>query len=427
MTVFFAIGLMIVLMLLGLPIGFSLGITAITSLSLIVPAGSIMSLMTNVVHQATGNYVLMTIPMFVLMAEFLAAGGVAEDLLLACNRLLRKIRGGMAMACILAGTVHAAATGSSAASAASLARASYPAMMKAGYASSFAVGTVAIAGTLAIMIPPSVPFVLYGLVTGTSIGKLFIAGVIPGLLTAGGYILTISLTLWLKPELGPNASLETKFAADAQNKGKVWPMVTLVALIITGLYSGVATPTEISAVGAFGALVISYFTGRMTKQNFNHAVGGTMRITTMIIVIMFGAQLLGFFVTYSKVTEEMLHWITASGLSPRLVMVGIVLIYLLLGAFLDQGAIIILTAPVTCALMIGLGYDPVWWGVIIIKTAEIGLVHPPLGIVTFVVSSATKTDLKQNYIGVIPYIITELLLLSILVSWPDLSLWLVRM
>lgn len=423
--VYIAVATLIILMLLGMPIGFSLGITAIASLAMIVPAPTILSLMTNVVHQATGNYVLMTIPMFVLMAEFLAAGGVAEDLLLACNRLLRRIRGGMAMACILAGTVHAAATGSSAASAASLARASFPAMMKAGYASSFAVGTIAIAGTLAIMIPPSVPFVLFGLVTETSIGKLFIAGVIPGLLTAGGYIVTISITLWLRPQLGPTPSLEMK-AAEVENKGAVWPMVSLVALIITGLYTGVATPTEISAVGALGALIISTFTGRMTRANFNHAVGGTLRITTMIIVIMFGAQMLGYFVSYSKVTETMLHWIIVSGLSPTLVMVMVVLTYLLLGAFLDQGAIIILTAPVTTALMVGLGYDAVWWGVIIIKTAEIGLVHPPLGIVTFVVSSATKTDLKSNYIGVIPYIVTELVLLSVLVAWPQLSLWLVN-
>ena len=426
MTVYFSIILLVVLMLAGLPIGFSLGLTAIASLAVLVPVETITTLMTNVVHSATANYVLMTIPMFVLMAEFLAAGGVAEDLLLACNRLLRKVRGGMAMACILAGTVHAAATGSSAASAASLARASYPAMMKAGYASSFAVGTVAIAGTLAIMIPPSVPFVLYGLVTGTSIGKLFIAGIIPGLLTALGYILTISITLWLRPHLGPDPKLENELAAKAENKGKIWPMVTLVAIIIFGLYSGLATPTEISAVGALGALVISWSTGRMTRDGFRHAVGGTMRITTMIIVIMFSAQLLGFFVTYSKVTDQLLQWIAASGLSPNLVMVSVVLIYLLLGAFLDQGAIIILTAPITCALMAGLGFDPVWWGVIIIKTAEIGLVHPPLGIVTFVVSAATKTDLKSNYIGVIPYIITELILLSVLVAWPQLSLWLVK-
>jgi C4-dicarboxylate transporter, DctM subunit len=420
-----AVVLLVVLMMLAIPIGFSLGITAIMSLAMIVPMQIIPALMTKVVHQTTANSVLLTIPMFVLMAEFLAAGGVAEDLLLACNRALRRIRGGLAMACILAGTVHAAATGSSSASAASLARASFPAMMKAGYSVQFATGTIAIAGTLAIMIPPSVAFALFGLVTETSIGKLFVAGIIPGLLTAAGYVLTISLTLWLRPDLGPKPQGEASVAL-AENKGKVWPMMTLVVIILVGLYSGVATPTEISAIGALGALIISWLSGRMNQRNFIGAVGGTMRIMTMIIVIIFSAHLLGYFVSYSKLADTLLRWITEAGLSPTVVMVSVVLVYLLLGAFLDQSAIIILTAPTTTLLMAGLGYDPIWWGVIVIKTAEIGLVHPPLGIVTFVVSSATKTKLQDNYIGVIPYIITELMLLGVLMAFPQLSLWLVR-
>lgn len=425
MTILVGIVLLLSLMVVAVPIGFALGIAAIGSLAMILPTGPILALMTKVVHQTGANYVIFTIPMFVLMAEFLSAGGVAEDLLLACNRLLRRIRGGMAMACILAGTVHAAATGSSAASAASLARASFPAMMKAGYAPSFALGTIAIAGTLAIMIPPSVAFILFGLITETSIGKLFIAGIIPGLLTAAGYVLTISLTLWLKPELGPNPQLELKLAA-IDNKGAVWPMVTLVAVILGGLYSGVATPTEISAIGALGALLISTATKRMTRESFLHAVGGTLRITTMIVVIIFSAHLLGYFVSFSRFTDTILRWVIDSQLSPTLVMVVIVLIYLLLGAFMDQAAIIILTAPTTTALMVGLGYDPIWWGVVIIKTVEIGLVHPPLGIVSFVVSAATKTDLRSNFVGVIPYLIAELILLAVLMAFPQISLWLVK-
>jgi C4-dicarboxylate transporter DctM subunit len=424
MTIALAILMMLALMLLAIPIGFALGVAGIGSLAMLVPPQAIMSLMTKVVHQTTASYVIFTIPMFVLMAEFLAAGGVAEDLLLACNRLLRRIRGGMAMACILAGTVHAAATGSSAASAASLARASFPAMMKAGYAQPFAVGTIAIAGTLAIMIPPSVAFVLFGLITETSIGKLFIAGIVPGLLTAAGYVLTISLTLWLKPEFAPNPQIESKLASSAENKGAVWPMVVLVTIILGGLYSGVATPTEISAIGAMGALLVSIATKRMTRAGFIHAVGGTMRITTLVILIIVGAHLFGYFVSFSKFTETVLQWIAAAQLSPTLVMVTIVLIYLALGAFMDQAAIIILTAPTTTALMVGLGFDPVWWGVVIIKTVEIGLVHPPLGMVTFVVSATTKTDLKSNFIGVIPYVITELVLLALLVAFPSISLWL---
>ena len=427
MTIAIGVGILVLLIALGVPVGFALGLSSITALSMIAPFATTLSLMTSVVHQTTANNVLMTIPMFVMMAEFLTVGGVAEDMLLACNRLLRKVRGGMAMACILGGVIHAAATGSSSASAASLARASYPAMMKAGYASSFAVGTVAIAGTLAAMIPPSIPFILFGLVTGASVGKLFIAGLIPALLTALGYILTISLTLWIKPSLGPSSAKLEEAAANTQDRGNVWPMALLITVVIGGLYSGVATPSEISTVGALGALIISFFTRRMTAPAFIRAVGGTLRIVTMIMVILFGAQMFGYFVSYSKVTDVLLHWIAISGFSHSMVVVVMVFTYLVLGAFLDQGSIIILTAPISTALMVGLGYSPIWWGVVIIKTAEIGFVHPPLGIITFVVSAATKTDLKQNYIGVIPYIVTELLLLTLLVSWPDLSLWLVRM
>ncbi|HSV84010.1 MAG TPA: TRAP transporter large permease subunit [Ramlibacter sp.] len=412
-------------LLVAVPIGFALGLAGIASLSTLIPAQSILALMTKVFHENTANSLILTIPMFVLMAEFLGAGGVAEDLLLACNRVMRRIRGGMAMACILAGTVHAAATGSSSASAASLARASFPAMMKAGYKPALAVGAISIAGTLAIMIPPSVAFVLFGLMTETSVGKLFLAGIIPGLITALGYIITISVILWFKPELGPEPGREAVVPIDHE-KGAVWPMVVLIAVILGGLYAGVATPTEISAIGAIGALVISMATGRMTRASFIEAIAATLRISTMIIVIIVGAHFLGYFMSFSKITDAMLAWTAQSGLSPTAVMLLVVFIYLLLGMVLDQGAIIILTAPISTALMVKLGYDPIWWGVVIIKTAEIGLVHPPIGVVLFVTSAATKTDLKTCFMGVLPFLVTELLLLALLVAYPQLSLWILK-
>jgi tripartite ATP-independent transporter DctM subunit len=427
----FSIGtaVLILLMILSVPIGFALGLAGVASLAMIVPTGSIAALMTRVVHSTVSNSAFLTVPMFILMAEFLSCGGVAEDLLLACNRMLRRVRGGLAMACILAGAVHAAATGSSAASAASLARASFPAMMKAGYAPSFAAGTIAIAGTLAIMIPPSVAFVLYGLMTETSIGKLFLAGIIPGLLTAFGYILTISVVLWWRPQLGPDPRKEAEVAASTKassDRGRTWPMVLLIAVILVGLYGGVATPTEISAIGALGALLISLSSGRMTRSNFAEAVGATLRITTMIIAIVYGAHLFGYFISFSKITDTMLTWIAASGMAPILVVIVITVVYLLLGTFMDQAAIIILTAPITTPLVVGLGYDPVWWGVLMIKTAEDGLVSPPLGLVTFVVASSTKTDVRSSFMGVLSYITAELLLLAILVAFPEITLWLTR-
>lgn len=419
-----AIGLFCIaaFLLLAVPIGFALGLAGIVSLSTLIPERSILALMTKVFHQTTANSVILTIPMFVLMAEFLGAGGVAEDLLMACNRMLRRIRGGMAMACVMAGTIHAAATGSSSASAASLARASFPAMMKAGYKPALAVGVIAIAGTLAIMIPPSVAFVLFGIMTETSVGKLFLAGIIPGLITALGYVVTISMILHFRPELGPQPGRE-ELVATGHEKGSIWPMVVLIAVILGGLYSGVATPTEISAIGALGALVISIATGRMTRHGFVEAIGATLRISTMIIVIIVGAHFLGYFMTFSKITDAMLAWSAQSGLTPTMVMLLVVFIYLLLGMVMDQGAIIILTAPISTALMVKLGYDPIWWGVIIIKTAEIGLVTPPVGVVTFVTSAATKTDLKTCFRGVMPFVGTELLILGLLVAFPQISLW----
>jgi len=422
----FAVGTVFLLafIALAIPVGFALGLAGVASLSMLVPIQSIMALMSKVVHDTSGSYVMLTVPMFVLMAEFLSAGGVAQDLLLACNNLMRRIKGGMAVACVLAGAVLASASGSSTASAASITRAAFPVMRRAGYASSFSVGTIAMSGTLAIMIPPSVAFVLYGLMTDSSIGKLFIAGIIPGLVTAAGYIITISLVLWYKPELGPKAEKEAALAATS-GKGRIWPIGLLIMAIIGGLYSGVATPTEISALGALGALVISAVTRRMNRANFAEALGNTLRTTAMIITIIFSAHLFGYFISFTKVTDGMLAWIAESGISPTSVMLLVVFVYLLLGMIMDQAAIIILTAPITASLMVGLGYDPIWWGVIIIKTAEIGLVSPPMGLNVFVVSSAAKTDLRSGFIGVMPFIVTELIILALLLAFPQISLQLV--
>jgi len=421
-----AIGILLLFMMLSIPIGFALGLAGIASLAMMVPAGAIASLMTQVVYSTVANATFLTVPMFVLMAEFLSCGGVAEDLLLACNRLLRRIRGGLAMACILAGVVHAAATGSSSASAASLARASYPAMLKAGYASPFAVGAIAIAGTLAIMIPPSVSFVLFGLMTETSVGKLFLAGIMPGLLTALGYMITISCVLWLRPEYGPDPKRETQIATGSQSRGRTWPMLLLIVIVLGGLYGGVATPTEISAIGAVGAFLISLSSRRMSRENFIDAVGATLRITTMIITIIYGAHLFGYFISFARLTDTILGWVAEAGLSPIVVISAIVTVYLILGMFMDQAAIIILTAPITTPIVAGLGFDPIWWGVIMIKTSEIGMVSPPLGLVTFVVAQTTRTDLRSNFLGVVPYVVTEIILLAVLVAFPEITLWLTR-
>lgn len=425
MTFAIGVAVLLALMILTVPIAFALGIAGVVGLDMMVPMRLIEGIMGKVVQETVSEAILLTIPMFILMAEFLSCGGVATDLLLACNRALRRIRGGLSMACILAGAIHAAATGSSAASAASLARASFPAMKLAGYAPGFSVGVISIAGTLAIMIPPSVAFVLYGIITETSIGQLFLAGIIPGLMTMAGYIITISIVLRLRPDLGPGASDERRVAAE-QRGGRIWPMIVLIVIVLGGLYSGIATPTEIAAIGAFGALVLSVLTRRMTKHGFFDAIGATLRITSMIMLIIITAHVFGYFISFTKITDTLLNWIAVSGMSPTQAMLVVVFIYLILGMFMDAAAILILTAPISAPLMVGLGFDPVWWGVIMIKTTEIGLVTPPLGMVVFVTASATKTNLKDSFKGVFPFVVAEFVSLALLVAFPTLSLWLTK-
>ncbi|MBZ8134649.1 TRAP transporter large permease [Afifella sp. IM 167] len=421
----FLVGTLILLVLiaLSLPVGFALGLAGVFSLLMLVPSGSVLALMAKVVHGTASSYVILTIPMFVLMAELLGSGGVAQDLLIACNRLMHRIKGGMAIACVMAGAVLASASGSSTASAASITRAAFPVMQRAGYAASFALGTIAMSGTLAIMIPPSVSFVLYGVMTENSIGKLFIAGITPGLLTAAGYIVTITIVLMVKPQLGPKPEMEAELAVAAGN-GRVWPMGILLAVVIGGLYSGLATPTEISAIGAFGALIISFATGRMNQTGFVAAIGNTLRTTTLIVTIIFGAHLFGYFISFTKITDNMLNMIAASGVSPTVVLLMVVGVYLLLGMIMDQVAIIILTAPITAPLMVGLGYDPIWWGVIMIKTAEIGLVSPPLGLNVFVACGSAKQDIKDGFTGVLPFLVAEFVILGLLLAFPGIALWL---
>ncbi len=428
MTLLLGIVLLVIMIVVGVPIGFALGIAGALSFLMVGNAGVLIGLMTGVVHHTTANFILLTIPMFVLMSEFLTAGGVAQDLMIACHRLMRRVRGGLAIACVLAGAVLAAASGSSTASVATMARSAFPTMKALGYHPGFSIGTISIAGTLAIMIPPSIAMVVYGVITEESIGKLFMAGMVPGLLTAAGYIVTIWVCIWRRPDLVPamvhHAQDDSGAAVSLEQKGNVWPVALLIALVLGCLYSGLATPTEVGAIGAAGALIISLAMRRMSKRGFVRAVGNTARTTAMIVTIIFGAILFGYFMAYTQATNAILQWISASGFSPTTVLIAILIFYLFLGMVMDQFAIIVLTVPITYAVITGLGYDGIWFGVLIVKTAEIGLVTPPVGLNIFIGSAATGVPTQEAFKGVAPFVVTEIIILSILVIFPQISLFL---
>lgn len=427
MTILIGTLLLIGLLLIGIPVAFALGVSGSAALFFIGSPQLILGLMSKIVHDTVSNYVILTIPSFVMMSEFLSAGGIADDMMIACNRLMRKLRGGLAMACILAGAVLAATSGSSTASVATIARAAYPTMKRLGYEPGLSVGTIAISGTLAIMIPPSIALVVYGILTEESIGKLFIAGIGPGILTALGYALTIVIVLWRRPDFAPrmnDALVDTEGGA-LEQKGRVWPVGVLVAIVLGALYSGLATPTEVGAIGAVGAFVLSLVLRRLTWRRFLQAIGNTLRTTVMIVTIIFGAMMFGYFMTYTQVTNQLLLFISSSEVGPYTVLVCILLVYLVLGMLMDQFAILVLTVPISYSIISGLGFDPIWFGILIVKTAEIGLVTPPVGLNVFIASAATGTPTKVGFRGVAPFVAMELVLLALLVLFPQISLYLV--
>lgn len=428
MAIAYGAGLLLFLIIAGIPVGFALGLAGVLSLMMIAEPQVVMGLLGQVVHHTAANYVLLTIPMFILMAEFLSTSGVAQDLMIASNRLLRRIRGGLAMACVMAGAILGAASGSSTASVSSMASAAYPTMQSLGYNRGFSIGTISISGTLAILIPPSIALIVYGILTEESIGRLFAAGLVPGILTAIAYIVTIVICVRLWPHLVPSLKhVNESFANSSGNVkqvGKVWPIVLLIFVVLGGLYSGVATPTEVGALGALGALIICLVLGRLNLGAFQLAVGNTLKTTIMIVTIIFGALLFGYFLAYTQVTDAMLSWIADVGLSPYAVLLMVVGLYLVLGMFMDQHAIIVLTVPITYALLTGLGFDGVWLGIVIVKTAEIGLVTPPLGLNVFIASAAVGIPTKEGFSGVWPFVVCELILLGIILAFPEVVLFL---
>lgn len=427
MEVFVGIAVLLGLIVLGMPVGFALGVAGALSLLLYAPLPMLHGLAGQVVHHTVANYVILTIPMFVMISEVLAASGIASDLMLACNRLMRRIRGGLAMACVFAGAVLAAASGSSTASVATLSRAAFPTMRRVGYDDGFSIATISMSGTLAIMIPPSIAFVVYGIITEESIGRLFTAGLVPGVLTALGYIVSITVGVRLFPHLAPalREGLNGRLSAGTGEEphGRVWPIVLLVVLIMGALYSGIATPTEVGALGALGAIVICVALGRIGPRAFTAAIGNTLRTSAMIATIIFGALLFGKFMSLTQVTDTMLEWIRISGFSPLAVLLLVVFFYLILGMFMDQFAIIVLTVPISYALMTGLGYDGVWFGVLIVKTAEIGLVTPPLGLNVFIASATTGVTTGKGFKAVALFLVAEFLMLAAMIAFPEMVMF----
>ena len=423
MTALVVIALLLGLLFFGVPVGFSLAFSGLIGLLWIGGPVAALSVLSTSPLSVTNGFELIAIPLFVLMAEFVVVSGVADRIFSAISVWTGRLPGGLAVATALAGAGFGAISGSSTASAAALSSTSIPSMNKAGYEPRFSAGVVAVSGTLAMLIPPSIALVLYGILAEVNIASLLIGGIVPGILVTIAIICTIYVLLWLDPTIAPEGKAHTMREKFATLK-EIGPMIFLLLCVTGSIYFGVATPTEAAGLGAFGAFLLALLFRRLTLKTFADALARTVRATCMILMIVIGANLFGYVLTLAQITPSFVSWIGGLDVSPYVVMAGIVLFYLVLGCFMDQLAILILTVPVMVPAIVGLGFDPVWFGVLVVVSAEVGMITPPLGMNIFVVSRYSGRPLEEIFRGVMPHVVAHVVVLAIMIALPQTVTWL---
>ncbi len=415
--------LLLTLLALGCPVALSLAVAGAVGLWSLGGLSMVLGVLQTTPFSAASSYELISVPMFVLMAEFVILSGVADSLFKAAATWVGRVPGGLGMATAIAGAGFGAISGSSTASAATLSATTIPAMLKQGYEPQLACGVVAISGTLAMLIPPSIALVLYGIIADVSIGQLLVGGVIPGIVVTFAIMATVYYLVWRDPSrapLGQSYSFKDKLLS----LKVVWPMLILFMAVTGFIYTGIATPTEASGLGAFGAFVLAWQAKKINLQSATDALTRSAHTSCMIVLIILGAHIFGYFFTLTQTTQELVKWIGALDVSRWVVMAMILFGYLILGCLMDQIAILILTVPIVLPLVKALGFDPIWFGVIVIVTAEVGMVTPPVGLNVFVVSRYTGRPLAEIFQGVMPHVVAHILVIALFVVFPEIILWL---
>jgi C4-dicarboxylate transporter DctM subunit len=412
------------LILLRVPVGMAMGLVGVTGYGAIVGAGPALKMVGQTSMRTVTDYSFGVIPMFLLMGAFVSTSGMSRELFRAANSFVGHWRGGLGLATIAACGAFAAISGSSVATAATFATVAYPEMRRYKYPQSFAAGVIAAGGTLGAIFPPSTVLAVYGLITQQDIGKLFIAGIVPGLLAVSMYMLTIVAIGLARPGFlpaGPRSDWKERLAALRH----VWAALALFAFVIGGLYGGLFTPTEAGGVGACGAFLISVAPGRLTPAGVLASLLQATRTAAAVFTVLIGALLFGYFLTVTETPQKVTEFFTGLGVGRYGVLALIMLMYLALGCLMDAMAMIILTVPIVFPVVTALGFDPVWFGIIIVMTVELGLIHPPFGMNVFVIKTAVKdVSFATIFKGVLPFIATDILRLVILIAFPPIALYL---
>ena len=417
-------GCLVLLIFLRVPVGVAMGLVGLCGYAAVDGWAKAFRVFGQVPFDVATNYDLSVVPMFVLMGEVATQSGISAQLYRAARAVFSGLRGAQALATIGACAGFGAVCGSSLATAATMTRIAIPEMRRAGYDDRISTGSVAAGGSLGILIPPSIVFVLYAIISQQSVPRLFAAGMIPGLVLALLYMFCALGTLALKPRWAPRESAGS-IGQRLRDLATAWEVVALFGLSIGGLYAGWFSPTEAAGVGAFSALVLGFARRSLTWAKMVQCFGDTIRTTCMLFLIVMSAFIFSYFVVQTQLPGVLVGWIHAWHVGPITLIVMLMVFYIVMGCFMDGGGMVLITVPIFLPLVMQNGYDPIWFGVMLVVVVELGLIHPPVGMNIFVIQARVPdVPILKVYQGIIPFLIAPMVLLAILVAWPKLALWL---
>ena len=424
-----ALAAMLALAFLRVPIAFAMAITGVVGYAYMRDWNFTVAfavVQTNV-YETGRNYTLSVVPLFILMGTFVARAGIAQELFRAAHAFIGHLRGGLAMATVLACAGFGSVCGSSIATAATMAKVAYPSMKRFHYSDQLAAGAIAAGGTLGIMIPPSTLMVIYGVFTETNIGKMFAAGILPGLLGAILLCGAVQWSCWRDPKAGPRGE-RASWRERAVSLRGIWPVALLFAFVIGGIYGGLFTATEGAGMGAFLAMVFALWRRALTWRTLYASLVEAGRTTAMLFMILIGALIFADFVNITTMPGDLKALVTHFGVHPVMVVSAIMVIYILLGTAMEELSMVLLTLPVFFPLIVSLGIDPVWFGVLVVTIVEIGLISPPVGMNLFVLSTLLpQVRTTTVFRGVLPFMAADVVRLAILIAFPAIALYLPSM
>lgn len=416
--------LLFVLMFAGMPIGFAMAFTGFLGLFSLLGLDGALSQLRTVPFSTVADYTFSVIPLFTLTGCIAYEGGLVNNLYEAAHKWLGHLPGGVAITSVGACAGFAACTGSSVVSAATMTKVAWPEMKKRNYDPSLALGSIAAGGTLGVLIPPSIPFILYAIITRESVGKLFMSGVLPGIVLTLLFMLAIYVMTKKNPSIAP-AGIKASWSEKMKVLKHIVPGAALIVVILGGLWGGFFTPTEAAGVGAVAALIIALVKRSLTWEGLSRALGETVRTSAMIFAMIIGAMIFGYFLTHSGVTEAVVNFVAGLKLPSLGILIAILLVYVVLGCLMDTMGITLLTIPIVYPLMTAIGIDPILFGCLFVINVEMALITPPIGVNVFVISGMVReVPMYTIFRGIIPFLIMMAICTALVITFPQLALFL---